>query len=341
MSWILVGAGVGAGVGSYGHDNWGWSKDAIWQGAAVGGAGGYAMGAGGAATTGGASMGAAPAQAASAAGTGAAQFGSANWAAQGAGMVGGGGSAYGTGVVAGYGPSAMAGVGQAGAIGGGGMMSGLSKPMIEGQAWSNPMMLGQAGMGLASAFSSSGQTPQQKVQLSAAGKKLQEETLKPAIKDQYEKAVSGDARDKAFGSISNLKTQEGARQRASMGILQKAQASMYNTKPNDRGDAAMGGAMLKGQLADAGERMDGLFAPTSALNAFTKEGLMNSVAQIQNMQNRENVVGQFNYQGNLAQWNANQMAASNKGAAIGQTAMMIGGSQLNQAYMDKYKNAMA
>jgi hypothetical protein len=77
------------------------------------------------------------------------------------------------------------------------------------------------------------------------------------------------------------------------------------------------------------------------LNAFTKEGLMNSVAQIQNMQNRENVVGQFNYQGNLAAWNANQMAASNKGAAIGQTAMMIGGTKLNEQYLSQYKNAMA
>ena len=42
---ILAGAALGGGLGSYGHDNWGWSKDAIWQGAAAGGIGGYAVGA--------------------------------------------------------------------------------------------------------------------------------------------------------------------------------------------------------------------------------------------------------------------------------------------------------
>jgi len=287
-----VGAAIGGGVGSYGHDNWGWSKDAIWQGAAVGGVGGYAVG------------GMAP-------------------------------NSAGLSTVAGE--ATQAGGTIAPAIGGGGGGGSL----VAGSGWSNALMLGSAGMGLASAFSSSGQTPESKVQLSAAGEELQSKTLKPAIKEQDNKAISGDARGKAFGAISNLKSQEGTRQRASMGVLQKAQASMYNTLPNDRGDAAVGGAILKGQMADAGERMDGLFAPTSALNAFTKEGLMNSVAQIQNMQNRENVVGQFNYQGNLAAWNANQMAASNKGAAIGQAAMMVGGSQLNQAYIERYKNAMS
>ncbi len=39
-----IGAAIGGGVGSYGHDNWGWSKDAIWQGAGIGTAGGAAMG---------------------------------------------------------------------------------------------------------------------------------------------------------------------------------------------------------------------------------------------------------------------------------------------------------
>ena len=307
MSFLMVGVGTGALVGSYGHDNWGWSKDAIWQGAAIGGVGGAAVG----------GMG----------GAGAAAGGSAGGAAQ---AMGGSMS------LAGSSTSAFAAGG-----GGTGLMAGLSKPLIAGQAWSNPLMLGTAGMGLASAFSSSGQTPQQKVQLSAAGKELQDNTLYPAIKSQHQKALAGNANDKAFGAISNLKTQEGTRQRASQGILAKAQASMGNQKPEDRGGAVMGGAMLKSQMADAGERMDGLFAPTSVLNGFTKEGLMNSVAQIQNMQNRENVVGQYNYQGNLANWNANQVASANKGAAIGQVAMMVGGAQLDQAYRKQYSNAMA
>jgi hypothetical protein len=299
---MLVGGAAGAGIGSYGHDNWGWNKDAIWQGAAAGGAGGYGIG----------SMSA----------------GGAGSAASGAGAQTGNMSQLASAGSAWMAPSA-------------GSYAAAGAPTVAGAGWSNALTLGQAGMGLMSAFSSSGQTPQTKVELSKSGKKLEEETLIPAIKSQYAKAIAGDADDKAFGAISNLKSQEATRARASTSVLAKAQGAMANTRTGDRGGMAMGGAMLKTQIADAGERMDGLFAPTSALNSFTKEGLMNSVAQIQNLQNRKNNVGQFNYQGNLAAWGANQMAASNKGAAIGGAAMLIGGSQLNQAYMKQYSNAMA
>lgn len=296
MSWIATGVGVGGGalVGSYGHDNWGWSKDAIWQGAAVGGVGGYAVGAG-----------------AAGAGAGAASGGTSAGTAS-------GGAFSAAGAIP----------GGAAAGGGGGMSMGTT------------LMLGQAGMGLASAFSSSGQRPTKRVKLSAQGKEL-ESTLRTAVKGQYDKAIGGDARDKAFGAISAQRTQEGTRQRASMGTLQKAQAAMYNTRPNDRGGAAMGGAMLKGQLADTGTRMEGLFAETSILNSYTKEGLMNSVSQIQNWQNRENVVAQFTSQSNLADWNAANVSSAQRGAAIGGAAMAIGSTQLNQQYMNQYKNAMA
>ena len=193
------------------------------------------------------------------------------------------------------------------------------------------LMLGQAGMSLAQASSSSGARPTSKVALSAQGKAL-EATLRPAVKEQYEKAIAGNVRDEAFGAISQAKTQEGRRNRASTGMLQKAQASMYNQPSGSRGSAAAGGNLIKGQLADTGQRMEGLFAETSILNNYTKEALMNSVSQIQNWQNRENVVAQFTSQSNLADWNAANVASSRQGAAIGQAARSLGGAYAMNQY---------
>jgi hypothetical protein len=210
-----------------------------------------------------------------------------------------------------------------------------------GANWGNALMLGQAGLGLAQAFSSQGQAPSQKIKLSKQGEAFQKETLLPAVKEQYARAISGNVSDKAFGAISTAKTQESVRQRGSQSILAKAQAEMGNRKDIDRGGAAMGGGMVKALIADAGERMSGLFAPTSILNNFRKQELMNSVNQIQNVQNRENVVGQFNYSGNLAAWNANQAASAQKGAALGQVAQMYGSYKYNTAMVDQYKKAMA
>jgi hypothetical protein len=269
-----------------GKDHWGWGDDAIWQGAAIGGAGGAAIGMAGA----GAGAGATPGMA----------FTS-EMAIPGAAAAGGGGAA----------------------------------------SWGNALMLGQAGLGLAQAFSSQGQAPTEKIKLSKQGEALKSQTVMPAVKEQYAKAISGNVSDKAFGAISNAKTQEGVRYRQSQSTLGKAYAEIGNRKDIDRGGAAAGGSLVKAQVADAGERMAGLFAPTSILNNFRKEELMNSISQIQNVQNRENVVGQFSYSSKLASWNANQQASAQKGAALGQVAQMYGSYKYNTAMMDQYKNAMA
>ena len=296
MAWISTAALVGGGalVGSMGHDHWGWNKDAIWQGAAVGAGVGMAAGA--------------------------------------AGNVSGPASTAPT-------PGIFGGASEASMMSTGGYSA--SAPVTNGMGgFGNAMMLGQAGLGLASAFSSSGQAPQTKVALSKQGEQLKSQ-LVPAIKEQFGKASKGDVRDEAFGAVSQAKKQEGVRQRGSQSILQKAQGQIYNQSPQARGGAAMGGGMVKGMMKDTGERMEGLFAPTSILNNFTKEGLMNSVSQVQNMMNREANLGQFTYQSQLAGWNANQMASANKGAAIGQTAMMMGGTKLQSARIEQYKKAMA
>jgi len=231
---------------------------------------------------------------------------------------------------------AMPGAG-AGAIGGG-TVAGAG---AGGANWGTALMLGSAGMGLAQAFSSQGQTPTQKIELSKQGKEFEQETLLPAVKEQYAKALKGNVSDKAFGAISTAKTQESVRARGSQSILAKAQAEMGNRQDIDRGGAASGGSFVKSQIADAGERMSGLFAPTSILNNFRKEELMNSVNQIQNVQNRENVVGQMAYSGNLAAWNANQQASAQKGAALGGVAQMIGTTAYTNANIAAYKQAMA
>jgi hypothetical protein len=209
------------------------------------------------------------------------------------------------------------------------------------------LMLGQAGMSLAQASSSSGARPTKKVPLSAQGKKL-EASLRPAVKEQYDKAIAGNVSDKAFGAISQAKTQEGQRNRSATGMLQKAQASMNNQSLGSRGSAATGGNLMRGQLADTGQRMEGLFAETSILNNYSKEALMNSVAQIQNWQNRENVVAQFTSQSNLADWTASNVASARQGAAIGQAARSLGGAYAMNQYgnqqqqiRNNYNNSVA
>ena len=312
MSWFLVGgAAIGAGVGSYGHDNWGWSKDAIWQGALVGGAGGaLAGGAGGA-------------------GAGA----------------GAGSTVGGTGTLAGASVPAGAtavpggfGFGAGAAAGGGGLLAGLTSPLVPGAAFTSPLALGAAGLTLAGGLSSRGSSFQDKIELSKEGKALQEQSLGVA-KKQLTKAQAGDVSDKAFQDISNLKTAEGLRQRRTQGSINTIQATVANAPRSGRGTGTIGGSFVKAQLADVGERMTGLFAPESALNSFRKEELINASKQIQNLSNIDNQTAAFSYGSSLAKWGAQQTLSAEKGAAIGSVARQIGGSQLTSSYLNQMKIA--
>jgi len=313
MSWFLVGgAAIGAGVSSYGHDNWGWNKDAIWQGALVGGAGGYAasgMAGGGVGTTG---VGAKTA-------TGAKTIGTFNTATP-------------------FAQQAAQGLMPANMAGGGGLMAGLTQPLIPGMAFTSPMMLGAAGLTLAGGMSSRGSSFQDPISLSPEGKKLQKEYFATA-KKQMTKAKAGDVSEKAFQDISRLKTAEGIRQRATQGTINVVQARAANIPKEQRGVGVVGGAFVKGQLADVGERMTGLFAPTSTLNVYRKEGLMNAAKQIQNIRNIENQTASLNYASSLAKWGAGQALGAQKGATIGSVATMMGGAQLQQAYLNQIKIA--
>lgn len=311
---MAIGGGIGAGIGSYGHDNWGWSKDAIWQGAGIGAAGGYGVGA--------AAGAGAPAamQTASSAGSlkGAAAVGS-QWATV---------------------PTTQAGAGAAmfGGTTGSGLMAGLTTPLIPGIAASNPLLLGAAGLTLASATSSKGSSFQDKIELSTEGKALQGEYM-TAAKSKMGKAKAGDVRDKAFGDIAALKKAEDVRYKKSQGTINTIQARIGNEPKTGRGMSAVGGSFVKAQIADAGERMTGLFAPTSTLNNYRREELMNATSAVMNMSNIDNQTAMFSYGGQLAKWNANQQLSSQKGAAIGSVAAMAGGAQLTQGYMNQMKIA--
>ena len=311
---LIGGAAIGAGVGSYGHDNWGWSKDAIWQGALIGGAGGYAVGAAG--------------------GAGAGAGAGAKVGAGGAGAV-----APGTGTLATpFASQATAGLMPANMAGGGGLMAGLTSPLVPGMASTSPLMLGAAGLTLAGGLSSRGSSFQDKIELSKEGKALQKQSLGVA-KTQFAKAQKGDVSDKAFQDISNLKTAEGLRQRRTQGSINTIQATVANAPRTGRGTGTIGGSFVKAQLADVGERMTGLFAPTSALNSFRKEELINASKQIQNLSNIDNQTAAFSYGSSLAKWGAQQTLAAEKGAAIGSVARQIGGSQLTSAYLNQMKIA--
>ena len=308
MSWFLVGgAAIGAGVGSYGHDNWGWSKDAIWQGALVGGAGGYAAGGmAGAGAAGGATAGAGAGGGATALGSGAGTYGTAGSAA-----------ALGTtGAAGNFGAAAF------GTAGAGGI------------SMSNAMMLGQGAMGLMSGTSSQGSSFQDKMELTSEGKGLQKSYL-AAGKERMSRAKAGNVSDIAFQDISNLKTAEGLRDRSVNRTMNTAQARIGNRETETLGGGALGGGYAKGLLANAGERMEGLFAPNSTLHNFRREELMNATKQIQNLNNLDNQTAMFNYSSSLSKWGANQQLATEKGQAIGQAAMNVGGMALTNAYMNK------
>lgn len=223
--------------------------------------------------------------------------------------------------------------GGAGAAGGGGF---LTTPLIAGQAWSNPLMLGAAGLNLASAFGSTGTSFQDKLRLSKEGKAL-EKKYATASKGKMKKALAGDVREEAFSDVSNLKKAEAVRQKVTEQGLLTAQAGIGNLPKESRGGAASGGKLVRAELADTSERMEGLFAPTSTLNAYRKQELMNSVNNLSNLYNIENQTASFQYSSQLAQWGANQRLATQKGAALGSVASMIGGTQLSQAYLNRIK----
>ena len=313
MSWFLVGgAALGAGVGSYGHDNWGWNKDAIWQGALVGGAGGYMAGA---------SASAAPATSSITGSTAATKTTMGGVGLEGA-KVG----------VSGL-PIAGTQTGAGGSLGGF-----LTKPLVPGLAFSNPLMLGAAGLALASGGAGQGSSFQDKISLSPEGEALQKEYFKTA-KGQMEKAKAGNVSDKAFQDISNLKSAEGLRSRTTQGSINTVQANIGNQPKDSRGRGVVGGQFVKAQLADAGERMTGLFAPTSTLNLYRKEELLNATKNIQNLSNIDNQTAAFSYASSLSKWNASQVLSSQKGAAIGSVAAMMGGAQLSRAYSEQMKIA--
>lgn len=297
---MAVGAGIGAGVGSYGHDNWGWSKDAIWQGAAVGTGGGYAYGAYGAPAGSSLSSQAGPPTA----------------------------LATGTGVGA---ANVAGGAGAGGAAAGGGSL-------FSAKSLATPLLLGAAGLGIASAYGTQGSAFMQPVSLSAEGKEL-EAANKKSIQARLKKAKSGDVGEKIFQETSALKKSEGARQRVTEGAIGTGQAIVGNRPKEQRGGGVMGGQFVKGVKSDMGERMTGLFAPTSLLNSFRKEELINASNQVWNQYKVDNQVASANYSSSLAKWGANQQLASEKGAAIGGAVAMLGQAYSSGAYLNQMKIA--
>lgn len=219
-----------------------------------------------------------------------------------------------------------------------GLFGMLSQPLIPGMSFTSPLLLGSAGLTLANAYGSKGASFQDPIALSAEGKALEKKSFDVA-KNQLEKAKTGNVSDKIFNQISGLKSAEGIRQRQTEGMTNTALATAYNRKGTDRGYGAVGGSLVKAELSDSSERMTGLFAPTSLLNSARREELFNAIKQVQNLSNIENQTAVANYGSKLAQWSSNQMLASEKGAAIGSVAAMIGGSQLNSAYLNQMKIA--
>ncbi len=220
-----------------------------------------------------------------------------------------------------------------------------------GSALSNPLLLGTAGMGLASAFTSTGTAFQDKIALKPEGRELmygkgnntftamnKQGGLVGNVRDQFAAASRGDTPEKAFRDISNLKEAEAWRNRATQGAQGELQGHIGNQQYGQRGTVAGGGQQVQMAKASAGERMQGLFAPYSALNDYKREELMNAIGNIQNIHNLENQTASINYRGALASWQVNQQLASQRGAAIGGAVNMLGTNALTSAYMHRMDN---
>lgn len=301
---LIGGAALGAGIGSYGKDNWGWSSDAIWQGAlAVGG--GAAM------------YGAAGAGAGAGAGTGAGPGGLGKLAAEGSKWMG---TTAGVGTA---GPGTFA----AGSAGGFSMAS-----------MANPLLLGAAGLGLASAYGTQGSAFAQKIKLSKEGKALQKDYQR-SVKTRMAKAKKGDVDDLIFQEMSALRKAEGTRKRITQGTINVGQAFVGNRPKEQRGGGVVSGQFVKAQVADLGESMAGEFAPTSLLNNTYKEELINATKHVSNLYNEENQTAMYNFSSGIAKWQANESLASRKGAALGGVVAMLGRAYSNTAYLNAMKIA--
>ena len=200
-----------------------------------------------------------------------------------------------------------------------------------GLSGGNALLLGSAGLTLASAFSSQGSSFQDKIRLSSEGKALQKDYATTA-KETLDKRKAGDVNDLAFSDVHALKMNEGARNRGFQGAAQALTASIDNQGPNERGGITKGGNTVRALAQGAGERAKGLFAPTSTLNNYRREGLLNAVKDVGNRYALDNQVASCNYGGRLAEWQASNDRSANQGAAIGSVASMIGSSKMNNEY---------
>ncbi len=254
-----------------------------------------------------------------------AAFGAAGAGAGAGGVVGGGAGGSASAISTAAGGSGIAGA--TGGAAGGGLAS-----------LANPMMLGQAGLALAGAFSNTGTAFQDKIDISSRGKQLKK-NFAGAATDTLAQRKKGDVNDLAFQDIHKLKVSEGQRERGFNDASQNLNATIANKGRLQRGTVAGGGSQLKGIATATGERVRGLFAPTSTLNNYRREGLMNAVKDLGNLYSIENQVASFQYGGKLSNWQSEQMLSADRGAAIGQSASMIGGNMMNQAYLKRVNAA--
>jgi hypothetical protein len=219
-------------------------------------------------------------------------------------------------------------------IGGAAKMAG--SPLIAGQAWSSPFQLGAMGLGMASAFGGGGGSSSMMTLpvVSPAIRKL-DKTTKSKLKSNLNTASRGDVRDKAFGDIGKLRTSEGRRALEVSDVVNTAVNSVSNPINDGRGSVAAGGSMVRANIAESGERMAGLFAPSSVLNAYKRQELVNAMNDIATQKGTDLRVSSGIAGLQSAKDLAGRLEASDKGAAIGELIGGIGRSQLMSSYLNQ------
>ena len=206
-----------------------------------------------------------------------------------------------------------------------------------GQSLSNPLFLGQAGLGLASALTQQGSPYQDKVKMSPEGRKLWD-GLYADTKSRWEQSKGGKVPQKAADGVAKAKIQEKNRYDATRAAFAHITGQIGSLDRNDLGSSYGGGNLAKLTMKSTGERAKGLYAPTSIMNAFSREESMNAAMGLSNVFNQEKQTGMTNYQGQLANWSTENMLDAQQGAAFGQVFAGAGNWAQNDAYLARQQS---
>jgi hypothetical protein len=209
----------------------------------------------------------------------------------------------------------------------------ISSTVANPLAW----ITGAGALGMAGAFGSGGQSFATGPVISPQVRKL-DKAVKTRLKSNLNIAGRGDVRNKAFGKVSQLKEAEGLRKRTASSILSTAVNTASNNPELERGGLSLGGGLVRTAISESGRRLKGLFAPSSVLNTYKRQELINAVNDIAAQRGIDLNVASGTAGLKIAENQANQILSANRGSAIGDLISGIGRYSLMSTYLNQRKS---